>query len=119
MRRVFFNVNDLMLQHNIRLNNKHDLKLVFRWNKLFKIQKVDAIKKIYVLKELNETCLNEIYAENRLKHFRTRNVQVENVEKEKFNLTLIQKNVEKFEKKAETVEEDFEEKFKMLKKKSD
>ena len=39
--------------------------------------------------------------------------------KKKFDLTLIQKNAEKFEKKAETAEEDFEEKFEMLKRKSD
>ena len=71
------------------------------------------------MKELNEIHLDETYAENRLKRFRTRNVRVENVEKEKFNLTLIQKNAEEFEKRTETVEKDFEEKFKMLKRKSD
>ena len=46
-------------------------------------------------------------------------MQVENAEEKKFNLTLIQKNAEKFEKKVETAEENFEKKFKMLKKKSD
>ena len=71
------------------------------------------------MKELNETCFDETYVENRLECFRTRNVQIENVKKEKLDLTLIQKNAEKFEKKAEIVEEDFEKKFKMLKKKSD
>ena len=39
--------------------------------------------------------------------------------KKKFDLTLIQKNVEKFEKKAEIAEKDFKKKFEMLKKKSD
>ena len=30
LRRIFLNVNDLMLRHDIKLNNKHDLKLIFR-----------------------------------------------------------------------------------------
>ena len=77
------------------------------------------IKRIYVLKKLNETHFDETYAENRLKCFRTRNVRVENVEEEKLDLTLIQKNAKKFEKKAEIVEENSEKKFEMLKKKSD
>ena len=71
------------------------------------------------MKELNEARFNETYAENRLKHFRTRNVRAENAEEEKLDLTLIQKDAEKFEKKAETAEEDFEKKFEMLKKESD
>ena len=108
-----------MLRHDIKLNNKHDFKLVFRWDESFKIRKVDSIKKIYVLKELNETRLDETYAENRLKRFRIRNVQVENAEEKKFDLTLIQKNAEKFERKAETVEEDSKKNFEMLRKKFD
>ena len=108
-----------MLRHDIKLNNKHDFKLVFRWDEFFKIREVNSIKKIYVLKELNETRLDETYAENWLKCFRTRNVRAENVEKEKLDLTLIQKNAEKFEKRAEIAEENFEEKFEMLKKKFD
>ena len=106
-----------MLRHDIKLNNKHDFKLIFRWNEFFKILKVDSIKKTYVLKELNETHFNETYAENRLKRFRIRNVRAEDAKKKKLDLTLIQKNAEKFEKKTETVEEDFKEKFEMLKKK--
>ena len=108
-----------MLRHDIKFNNKHDFKLVFCWDELFRVLKVDSIKKIYVLKELNEACLDETYVENRLKRFRTRNVRVENAEKKEFDLTLIQKNAEKFEKKVETVEENFEKKFEMLKKESD
>ena len=94
-----------MLRHDIKLNNKHDLKFVFRWDELFRIWEVDSIKRIYVLKELNEARLDETYAENQLKRFRIRDVQI--------------KNAEKFEKRAETAEEDFEEKFEMLRKKSD
>ena len=71
------------------------------------------------MKELNETRLDETYAENRLKCFRTRNVRAENVEEKKFNLTLIQRDVEKFEKRAETAEENSKKNFEMLKKKSD
>ena len=71
------------------------------------------------MKELNETRFDEIYAENRLKRFRTRNVRAENAEKKKFDLTLIQRDAEKFEKKIEAAEENFKKKFEMLKKKSD
>ena len=71
------------------------------------------------MKELNEIRFDETYAENRLKRFRIRNVRAENVEEEKLDLTLIQKDVEEFEKKAETVEEDSKKNFEMLKKKSD
>ena len=84
-----------------------------------KYEKSIRLKKTYVLKELNEIHFDETYAENRLKRFKTRNVQVEDVEEKKFNLTLIQKNAEKFEKRVEIAEKDFEEKYKMLKKKSD
>ena len=30
LRQIFLNVNDLMLRHDIKFNNKHDLKLIFR-----------------------------------------------------------------------------------------
>ena len=30
LRKIFLNADDLMLKHNIKLDNKHDLKLVFR-----------------------------------------------------------------------------------------
>ena len=46
-------------------------------------------------------------------------MQIEDAEKEKFNLTLIQKDVEKFKRRAEIAEENSEEKFEMLKKKFD
>ena len=108
-----------MLRHDIKLDNKHDLKLVFRWNEFFKIREIDSIKKTYVLKELNETHFDETYAENRLKCFRIRDVRAENVKEEKLDLTLIQKNAEKFEKRVETAEEDSKENFEMLKKKFD
>ena len=68
---------------------------------------------------MNEVRLDETYAENRLKRFRTRNVRIENAEEKEFNLTLIQKDAEKFEKKVKTAEEDLKENFEMLKKKSD
>ena len=65
---------------------------------------------------MNEAHFNETYVENRLKRFRIRNMQIENVEEKKLDLTLIQKNVEKFERKVETAEENLKKNFKMLKK---
>ena len=76
-----------MLRHDIKFDNKHDLKLIFRWNESFKMQKVDSIKRIYVLKKMNETHLNETYAENRLKRFKIWKMRVENAEKKKIDLT--------------------------------
>ena len=60
-----------MLRYDIKLNNKHDLKLIFHWDEFFKVREIDSIKRIYVLKELNEAYFDETYAENRLKRFRT------------------------------------------------
>ena len=79
------------------------------------MRKADSIKKIYVLKKMNEVHLNETYAENRLKRFRTRKMRVENTEKKKIDLTKFLKNVEEFEKMIETVEKNFEKNFEMKK----
>ena len=115
LRRISLNMNNLMLRHNIKFNNKHDFKLTFRWNESFRMREVDSIKKIYVLKKMNEVRLNETYAENRLKYFRIWKVRVENVEKKKIDLTKSLKNIEKFEKMIEIVEKNFEENFEMRK----
>ena len=80
------------------------------------MRKVDSIKKIYVLKKMNEICLNETYIENRLKYFRIRKMQVENVEKKKIDLTKFLKKIEEFEEMIEIVEKNFEKNFEMKKK---
>ena len=64
LRWIFLNINNLMLRYDIKFDNKHNFKLIFRWNESFKMQKTDSIKKIYVLKKMNETRLNETYVEN-------------------------------------------------------
>ena len=64
-----------MLKHNIKFNNRHDLKLIFRWNESFRIQRANSMKDIYILKEMNETRLERIYADNRLKRFKTKDVE--------------------------------------------
>ena len=64
LRRIFLNVNNLMLRHNIKFDNKHNFKLIFRRNKSFKMQKVDSIKKTSILKKINEVRLSETYVEN-------------------------------------------------------
>ena len=80
------------------------------------MRKVDSIKKFYVLKKMNEVCLNETYIENRLKYFKVRKMQVENIKKKEINLTKSLKNVEKFKKMIETAEKNFEKNFEMRKK---
>ena len=104
-----------MLRHDIKFNNKHDFKLIFRWNESFRMREADSIKKIYVLKKMNEIRLNETYAENRLKHFRIRKMRAENAEKKEINLTKSLKDVEEFKEMIEIAEKNFEENFEMKK----
>ena len=79
------------------------------------MQKTDSIKEIYVLKKMNEARLNETYAENRLKHFKTQKMRAENAEKEKINLTKSLKNIEEFKEMIEIAEKSFEKNFEMRK----
>ena len=65
---------------------------------------------------MNEVHLNETYAKNQLKYFKTQEMRVENIEKKKINLTKSLKDIEKLEKMTEIVEENFEEDFEMKKK---
>ena len=81
------------------------------------MREVDSVKKLYVLKKMNEARLNETYVENRLKRFRIRKMRVENVEEKKIDLTKFLKSVEEFEKMIEIVKKNFKENFKMRKKK--
>ena len=83
------------------------------------MQKADSVKRIYVLKKMNEARLNETYAENRLKRFKIRKMRVENIEKKKINLTRSLRGAEKFEKMIEIIEKNFEENFEMKEKNSD
>ena len=118
LRRIFLNVNDLMLQHDIKFDNKHNLKLIFWWNESFKMRKTNSIKKIYVLKKMNEARLNEIYAENRLKRFKTWKMRIENVEEKKIDLTRSLKDIKKFKEMIEIAKKNFEKNFEMKKENS-
>ena len=55
LRKIFLNDDDLMLKHDNKLDNKYDLKLIFWWNKLFRIQRANSMKNIYILKKMNKT----------------------------------------------------------------
>ena len=105
-----------MLRHDIKFDNKHNLKLIFRWNESFKMREVDSVKRIYVLKKMNEVHLNETYVENRLKRFRIRKMRIKNAEEEKIDLTKLLKNIKKSEKMIEIVKKSFEENFEMKEK---
>ena len=83
------------------------------------MREADPIKKTYVLEKMNETRLNETYAENRLKRFKTRKMRVENFEKKKINLTKPLKGAEKSEKMIKTAEESFEKNFEIKKENPD
>ena len=75
------------------------------------MRKADLIKKIYVLKKMNEVRLNGTYVENRLKCFRIRKMRIENIEEKKIGLTRSLKNIKEFEEMIEIAEKSFEEDF--------
>ena len=75
MQGISLSADDLMLRHDIKLDNKHNFKLVFWWNKLFRIQHTKPMKDTYFLKEINKTRIKRIYADNELKQFKTRNAE--------------------------------------------
>ena len=75
LRKKFLNADNLILKHDIKFNNKHDLKFIFRWNESFRIQRANSMKDIYILKEMNGTRLERTYADNWLKRFKTKNVE--------------------------------------------
>ena len=65
----------MILKHNIKFNNKHDLKFIFRWDGPFRIQRANSMKDIYIPKKMNETCFEKTYADNRLKRFKTKDAK--------------------------------------------
>ena len=73
LRKIFLNADDLMVKHDIKFDNKYDFKFIFRWNESFRIQRADSMKNTYILKKMNETRFERIYADNRLKRFKTKN----------------------------------------------
>ena len=79
------------------------------------MRKTDSVKKTYILKKMNEIRLNETYAENRLKRFKTRKMRIKNAEKEKIGLTKSLKNIKKFKEMIEIAEKNFEKNFEMKK----
>ena len=79
------------------------------------MREADSIKKIYVLKKMNEVRLNETYAENRLKRFKIRKMRVENVEEKKIDLTRSLKDIKESEEMIEIAEKSFKENFEMKK----
>ena len=79
------------------------------------MREVDSVKKIYVLKKMNEIRLNETYVENRLKRFRIRKMRAENIKEKKIDLMRFLKDAEKFKRIIETVKKNFEKNFEMKK----
>ena len=75
LRKIFLNADDLILKHDIKLDNKHDFKFIFQWNESFRIQRANSMKDIYILKEMNETRLKRTYTNNWLKRYKIRNAE--------------------------------------------
>ena len=67
----FMKSNMTILLHDIKLDNMHIDKFQFKWLRLYFIQST-IVKDTYILVELNEIQLVEIYFENRLKIFHIR-----------------------------------------------
>ena len=80
------------------------------------MQEINLIKKIYVLKKMNEICLNKTYVENRLKYFKIRKMQIENIKEKKIDLTKFLKNIKKFKEMIEIIEKNFKKNFKIKEK---
>ena len=59
--------SDLVLLHDIKLNNMHTLKLTWRWLRSFQVMKMNTEKEWYKITKLDEVILKEMIAENRLK----------------------------------------------------
>ena len=75
LRKIFLNADNLILKYDIKFDNKYNLKFIFRRNNLFRIQRANSMKDIYILKKMNEIRLERIYANNRLKRFKTKNAE--------------------------------------------
>ena len=75
MQKIFLSADNLILKYDIKLDNKHNFKLAFRWNESFRIQRANPMKDIYILKEMNETRFKRTYTDNRLKRFKIRNAE--------------------------------------------
>ena len=75
LRKIFLNVDNLMLKHDIKLDNKHNFKLVFWWDESFQIQRANSMKEIYILKKIDEIYFKRTYADNRLKRFKIKNIE--------------------------------------------
>jgi hypothetical protein len=70
------NKNDLVLLHDIQHENDRSInrKLKYKWRESFRIKKVIQDKKIYLLQELDEIDLIEIFVENRIKKFHQKQI---------------------------------------------
>ena len=79
---------DMIMLHDIRLNNQHFEKLTFRWLKFFRIFQAFFQKDIYIIAKLDETELKDTVSENRLKNFYSRKT---------INLEIFSKNANQFE----------------------
>jgi hypothetical protein len=70
------NKNDLVLLHDIQHENDRSInrKLKYKWRKSFRIKKIIQNKEIYLLKELDEIDLIEIFVENKIKKFHQKQI---------------------------------------------
>ncbi len=59
--------SDLVLLHDIKLNNMHMLKLTWRWLRSFQVVKMNTEKEWYKITEFNKAILKETIVENKLK----------------------------------------------------
>ncbi len=68
------NKNDLVLLYDTQHENDRSInrKLKYKWRESFRIKKVVQNKEIYLLQELDEIDLAEIFVENRIKKFHQR-----------------------------------------------
>ena len=61
----------MILLHDTKLNNNHTKKILYKWFEFYIIKNATK-KNIYILMKLNEIKFTDIYSENRLKQFHSK-----------------------------------------------
>ena len=64
-----FNISNLVLLHDTKLNNHYNMKFVPQWLEPYQIREAIIIKNTYFLEKLDEVPLDDTVFDNWIKHF--------------------------------------------------
>ena len=74
-----FNVSNLVLLHNTKLDNHYNMKLAPQWLEPYQIREAIIIKGTYLLKELDGVPFGGTVSDNQIKHFYHQNLNLNSV----------------------------------------